>query len=444
MGHVNVHVAEGRLSRRALLHRAARTLTTVSVAGLCLPACGTGGSSKKSPQLILWYEVAAPFSLALPDLVKAYNSTAPAVRVQDQEQVQLGLKLPVVIGAHDAPDLVIYARSQAWPLAKASGTFNVTDYAKRDEIGGSLFNSVAWSGAQHQDKLWGLPLTIDTTLLLYNKKLFTAAGLDPGHAPSTWDELNAASKTLSTFKGGLLTQAGFFAHRDVPFSEWLWMLGADLLTPDGKAPAFDNAAGLQVMRYILDDVNANGGAQALGNFQFANAFSDGEPGLFTKERLCMFASTYGTVFQMSKSAMGPNLAVGLLPHPSNGKVASRADGFYVFSPVNTPDPHPDGAWQFMKWLSTNAEAQKGLSGSYVVPALLSVQTDPAVANKPGVATLIEAMRSARFDQDFAGAQEVEAGLDLNVQDMVAGKMTPEQALKDGADRAVKVLHTYTG
>ena len=52
------------------------------------------------------------------------------------------------------------------------------------------------------------------------------------------------------------------------------------------------------------------------------------------------------------------------------------------------------------------------------------------------------MNDARYPQDAPGLQEVEAGLDQDVQQAVAGKMTRDQALHDASQRAVNVLKVY--
>lgn len=416
-----------------------------ALGALTLAACSgqaAGRGKNGEPLLILWYEADAPFQSILPDLVKQYNDTKPAVRVLAQEQVQLSLKLPVVIGARDAPDLVIYRHSQAFPLASRGAAFPVTDFAKRDGITGDAFDPVAWGGGQRDGKVWGMPITVDATMLLYNRKMFSDAGLDPARPPATWDELNAACKALSVLKGNQLQQTGFFAYRDVPFSLWLWMTGAEVLTPDGKAPAFDNAAGQKTMQFLIDNAAANGGLDNMVGLQLSTAFAEGEPGMFTRGKLAMYAGTFGTVQRVSRSAIAPQLGTALLPHPADGKSVTLADGYYVFSPVNTPDPRPEGAWDFMKWLSTDRGAQTQLAKMSAVPALRSAQQDVTVASLPGVQTTLQALKDARYPLDAPGLQEVEAGLDQDVQQAVSGKMTRDQALRDATQRAVNVLKVY--
>jgi multiple sugar transport system substrate-binding protein len=46
-------------------------------------------------------------------------------------------------------------------------------------------------------KVYGLPVTEYALGLVYNRALFTKAGLDPGRPPATWDEVRAAAKKIA-------------------------------------------------------------------------------------------------------------------------------------------------------------------------------------------------------------------------------------------------------
>jgi len=430
-----------RLTRRAWLKHSVGL--GLGIATLTACSGGSSGTSAKPKELILWYEAALPFGSLLPDLAQQYNATNPVVPVAAQQQVELGLKLPVVIGAHDAPHLVIYKRSQAWPLASRNATFPLSELSQRDGVSGTIFQPLAWSGAQHANHTWGMPLTIDALILLYNKKLFTNVGLDASHAPITWDDMNAACQALHLVKNNQTEQDGFYAHQDVPLYVWLWMTGGDVLTPDGKAPAFDTPEGQKALQFVIDNVAANGGVQALRDLQVYKAFNEGEQSLFTKGFLGMIAGNSTLVSRVGRSQVAPQVGAAPLPHPADGTATTLADGYYIFSPINSSNPHPEGSWQFMRWLSTTREAQTKLATLGVVPALTAAQQDAAIASALGVQALLTSLNGARYEQDIQGFQEVDAGLEQNMQQAVAGKMSRDQALKDSADRGLKVLKLYS-
>ena len=61
-------------------------------------------------------------------------------------------------------------------------------------------------------QLYGLPLFNESRVLLYNKDLFEAAGLDPEAPPPTWEELASMAETLTQrADDGTLEVSGFLA-----------------------------------------------------------------------------------------------------------------------------------------------------------------------------------------------------------------------------------------
>ncbi len=47
-------------------------------------------------------------------------------------------------------------------------------------------------------KTWGIPFQRSTIVMYYNKDLFKQAGLDPEQPPTTWDEMVAMGKQLTS------------------------------------------------------------------------------------------------------------------------------------------------------------------------------------------------------------------------------------------------------
>jgi multiple sugar transport system substrate-binding protein len=132
---------------------------------------------------------------------------------------------------------------------------------------------------------YGLPKTNYSMGLLYNRALFTQAGLDPSKPPATWDEVRADAKKIAALGNGVVGYADYSASNEGGwhFTAELYSQGGNMVTPDGKQAAFDDAAGkavltnLQQMRWTdnsmgskqlltIPDVQAMMGAGKLGMY----------------------------------------------------------------------------------------------------------------------------------------------------------------------------------
>ncbi len=118
-----------------------------------------------------------------------------------------------------------------------------------DAAFGDRFTPTAWRAVQNQDKPFGVPHHTDTSAILYNKTLLSAAGVDsvPTSVDKawTWDEF---SKLAQTLRSSLPADKFPFAYnwQGNGVTRWLSLLfQADgrFLADDLTSPAIDSAAG---------------------------------------------------------------------------------------------------------------------------------------------------------------------------------------------------------
>jgi len=105
-----------------------------------------------------------------------------------------------------------------------------------------------------------------------------------------------------------------------------------------------------------------------------------------------------------------------------------ADVIYAFSPQQATSPEPEGAWQFIKWLATNPDAQAAMIVGGVMPALQSAQQTPAIAGDGDAQLVLQALKVARTPQDAIWEPEVAASLEMDVQKALNGQASAQQAL----------------
>ncbi|MET9064621.1 ABC transporter substrate-binding protein [Streptosporangium sandarakinum] len=101
-------------------------------------------------------------------------------------------------------------------------------------------------------KVYGLPTDGYGMGLVYNRDVFTKAGLDPANPPKTWAEVREAAKKISALGPGYV---GFGEYSGNNVGGWhftasLYGRGGDVITPDGKKAAFNSPEGVAVLENL--------------------------------------------------------------------------------------------------------------------------------------------------------------------------------------------------
>ena len=125
-----------------------------------------------------------------------------------------------------------------------------------------------------------MPALVDNLALVYNKKLFDAAGVAYPTANWTWDDFRSAAKKLTD--AGKKQYGWAYVADGSEDTTWrwlamLWQAGGELLSPDGTKTAFDSPAGLKATQ-LLHDMAVTDKSVYLdqGNGNYLNLFNSGK------------------------------------------------------------------------------------------------------------------------------------------------------------------------
>jgi sn-glycerol 3-phosphate transport system substrate-binding protein len=95
----------------------------------------------------------------------------------------------------------------------------------------SAFLATGLGAYATQGVQWSIPFNISNPVLFYNRKMFTAAGLDPDKPPVSLDDLRADSQAIvqsGAAKYGLALDAGFDSGGGWYIEQWFAKAGVDL------------------------------------------------------------------------------------------------------------------------------------------------------------------------------------------------------------------------
>ena len=194
-----------------------------------LSACsGTDPSADGKTVIKYWDKWNGPEADAMRAVVDDFNASQDKIYVDFSAVSSMDRRLMLSIAGGVPPDvagvygksLPVYAENNAlMPLDKMAAGAGI----KREQ-----YIDVFWSICFYRGHLWGLPTTPDCLALVWNKKLFREAGLDPEKPPTSLAELELFNEKLVKRRAdGRLASCGFLPSEPGWWNEtWgLWFGG---------------------------------------------------------------------------------------------------------------------------------------------------------------------------------------------------------------------------
>lgn len=238
-------------------------------------------------------------------VVAEFEKQNPNIKIEMDSVVNDSYKekIRVLISSNDVPDVFTsWSDSFAYNLVKSGRVKPLNDLLAKDKAFATSFIQSQIKPFTFDGKTYGLPLTIDGKVFVYNKDIFSKAGITK--IPATFDELLA---TLDTLKA-----KGY----SVPLLEGL-----------SDAWAISHYQGTMIQRYLAPEVLAKDFNEATGEFT--------DPGYkVVLER-----------FQKLVSYMGPNATSLTHTEVRNQFIAGRLPLIYLqlaeFSYIQASKTKPD-------------------------------------------------------------------------------------------------------
>jgi multiple sugar transport system substrate-binding protein len=228
----------------------------LAAASLVTFVFATGTAQADTLQMWVRSGIGASFT----SLVKAYNESHPdKVALTEVPQTELVQKYATAIAGGQAPDALSMDLIYNPAFAAAGQLEDLTDWAKSLPYFSSLSPSHVKLGT-FEDKIYGLPMSVETSVFAWNKDLYKKAGLDPDKAPTTWEEISANAKKIRALGddiyGFYFSGGGCGGCMIFTFTPLTWGAGADILSEDGKKATLDTPQMHKAVGYYRDMVKA--------------------------------------------------------------------------------------------------------------------------------------------------------------------------------------------
>ncbi|HEX6290082.1 MAG TPA: sugar ABC transporter substrate-binding protein [Herpetosiphonaceae bacterium] len=214
---------------------------------------------------------------------------------------------------------------------------DITDLIKGWENFDSFNPEVLRIVQDQQGRIYGVPVGGYALGLLYNRKLFQEAGLDPNKPPTTWDEVREYAKKLTDPSKG---RAGFAElskgnQGGWHFTAWKYSFGGDLVQQkDGKWTAtFNDENGVKALQTLKDMRWTD---KSMTEQQLLTV-GDVLP-LLANEQVAMAVMAPDALRDMKNKFQAKIEDFGMAPLPQGGGNGTLAGGAaWLFNPKSSPE-----------------------------------------------------------------------------------------------------------
>jgi len=326
---------------------------------------------------------------AFTELAAAYNAAHEnqivLTEVPFSELVQ---KYATSIAGGQAPDALSLDLIYTPAFAAAGQLEDLTDWAQGLEYFDDLAPSHVALGT-YEERVYGLPLLVETSIFAWNKDLYEAAGLDPEVAPTSWDEIRANAEAIRAiggdnygfyFSGG--SCGGCMIFTFVPL---VWASDVDILSEDGQTATLDTpqmrAAIAMYRSFVTDGLVPESAA--------------------TDNGVNFMSFTNGMIGQQSIGAFGmgtlvndyPEIDFGVTLIPGiEGGTASFAGGDNIV--VTRGTPRLAAVQEFIEY-SYSPEGQRILAQNGSLPSRLDIAAETLEGLDPRLQVAVDAISVAR-------------------------------------------------
>jgi multiple sugar transport system substrate-binding protein len=430
--------------------RRTRLLAAASAALLLSAAC-TGGETDDGKDAAAGYDPAAAVTLTwwtgqtseaekvAEGLAAEYHAAHPNVTIKTSAGApttdDLLTKLSAGFAGGSYPDISYAFGNWAGDLAASGKTQDLTGFVADPSFAWTEMPAAARTVATADGKVIGVPALVDNLALIYNKKLFEAAGLTYPADDWSWEQFREAAKKLTDPATGTYgTAYSVSGSEDTTWHLWplLWQNGGKIL--EGTKPAFNSEAGVKALETLrvmaVDDKS-----------MYLDQTDEKYGPLFNSGHVAMMLSGPWSLLDIKDAKL--DYGVAALPGVNGDhQTVSGPDLWVLF---DHEDANRAGASRdFIKWLtSAQIDAKWNLAVGNL-PLRSSEQSTPEFAayvkEYPGGQKFFDNLANAKQARPTVAGYEV---MSRNVGDGIAkvlqGAAKPKEALDEAARKSADAL-----
>ena len=327
----------------------------------------------KPVEITFWHSMNRALGETLTKLTDEFNSSQKDVKVNLVNQIdyqQTFQKYKAGLSSGDLPDVVQLQETEQQQMIDTQTVLPAGVCAKADKYSFADFLPRIISYFTVEGTQYAMPFNNSGPVLFYNKKAFTAAGLDPEKPPTTLDEVRSAAEKL---KGngveaplGLKTEPGYFEHWRAMANK-LYVNNSNGRKARATKTVYNDATGREIFSWLSGMVKDG---LATTNADLGTGAFDNLLGIQSGSHAMAFdtSAVLGTITSVLSAANNPDIEIGVapLPGPSHkGGVLVSGGSLYM---VNKSAPAKQAAaWKFLKFLDEPENMTTWAIGTGYIP-----------------------------------------------------------------------------
>ena len=402
---------------------------------MCCTACDKAPGGTEKVSIRMWTFPMLPElrdQEIYDELVKRFEAEHPEIDVKIETLPWVGRtqKLITAIAGNRAPDCVYLNLDLVAQLASRDSLLPMEDYLSEEakaDYGQELLDATMVDG-----HLYMFPMLRTIYAGIYNRTILEQVGLDPDSPPTNWEELQelADLATKDTDGDGYIDQFGLgvpLGGDSLNNSLWplLWQAGGQVFTDDGKRVAFNSPEGVESLTFLSDLFKQGAIPRSYLSTSGGSEFSRGRVAYW----FCA-----GSVELVALRRDVPHLDIDVAPilkHRERLSYGSVA-GYGMIK--NSKHPKETATW--LNFITRPDNMKFMCRGMMYFPSKKSV--GKIYDDDPLMSKLEAELPYTRPDVNHIHARSAPQVLVPEMQDVLLGKKTPEQAL-DYAEKAVNAI-----
>ncbi len=298
------------------------------------------------------------------------------------------------------------------------------------------FAEVAADDLVWQDKIYGLPLWIDTLALFYNKDLFNGAGL--ALAPVTWQEFQEDSRLLTDKavtgeikKSGAALGTGVNVNNAADILSVLMIQDGSSITTKEGAADFNNDAGRQALSFYTSF--ANPGSQY---YSWNNNFADSLDA-FSQGKVAMIIDYSASREKIKSKNPYLNYAIAPLPQraPNDPENVKNYADYWALG-VSAISQYPIESWNFIFYLIGYEPTKQYLAATGKPPAGRILISEMINDEKIGVFAKQALSAKSWVQKDAVKNRQIFLNM---IESVLNGRLNIDNALSQAAEEINKLL-----
>jgi multiple sugar transport system substrate-binding protein len=425
----------------------------VLAAGLLVTAiagCGSGsdgggsgsGAGGGKVSVVVWHGWTDTEGKEFNALVKEYNAQHPDVNVTTlylNNDYALQKVLTAVSGG-TPPDVAYLYGSWAPSVAKIPLVVDLTEAVKAPGVDWADFPKGESDVATVNGKVIGMPALVDNLAIVYNKKMFAAAGVPTPTPTWTWTDFENAARAMtnpSQKQFGWTIPADGSEDTVWHWEAMLWEAGGQLLSPDNKQAAFNSPQGVQALTTLRD-------MAVTDKSVFLDTSNDKSENLFNAGKVGMIITGPWDLSSFPKVDYGVQIMPAYEGSSGGHQTIAGPDNWVVF---NNGDARAKAATDFVLWLTAKEQVKAFSLATGDLPTRESLATDaPFVASMdkalPGVGLFINNLANVQQARpQVTTYPKISEILGNAIVSVMLNKSDPQSALTSAATQVNQVLAT---